>query len=353
MSDCNPSNFLIGFLIFMVVQNILVVSTTGMGDCLWGTPGIREFKKAFPDTSIDLIVKKDWLDLFRHNPHLQNVYPYQNRWYEQLFLGLKLLFKPKYSQIFIFHANNDFGRMKIFLKSSPLWNHQGHKWCPNRFNIKSMDDPSIERNLHAIERRLLMLREIDVGFENPQMELFFSDSEISAFKKYTDKNGLKDSFVVCHIGASSVDRLWKSKNFYNLANLILKETSLNIVFGGNKKELEILKTLDLPDSNRIFFAFDMSIVNYAYLLSQASILVSNNTGPMHIGYAVNTPTIGIFQHVGNGRPDLVGPYKLDKTFFPVVSYLEGATRVEEVWEKFQAIYQAMEQGKKPEVLANK
>ena len=143
------------------------------------------------------------------------------------------------------------------------------------------------------------------------------------------------------------------ENFYNLANLILKETSLNIVFGGNKKELEILKTLDLPDSDRIFFAFDMSIVNYAYLLSHADMLVSNNTGPMHIGYAVNTPTIGIFQHVGNGRPDLVGPYKLDKTFFPVVSYLEGATSVEEVWEKFQAIYQAMEQGRRPKVLANK
>ena len=98
---------------------------------------------------------------------------------------------------------------------------------------------------------------------------------------------------------------------------------------------------------------EVHVVNYAYLLSKASILVSNNTGPMHIGYAVNTPTIGIFQHVGNGRPDLVGPYKLDNTFFPVVSYLEGATSVEKVWQKFQAIYQAMEQGRRPEVLANK
>ncbi len=122
--------------------------------------------------------------------------------------------------------------------------------------------------------------------------------------------------------------------FYNLARLILKETSLNIVFGGNKKELQILKALDLPDSNRIFFAFDMSIINYAYLLSQASLLVSNNTGPMHIGYAVNTPTIAIFQYVGNGRPDLVGPFKIDKMFFPVVSYLDGTTSVEEVWQKF-------------------
>ena len=133
----------------------------------------------------------------------------------------------------------------------------------------------------------------------------------------------------------------------------MKETSLNIVFGGNKKELEILKALNLPDSDRIFFAFDMSIINYAYLLSQASLLVSNNTGPMHIGYAVNTPTIGIFQHVGNGRPDLVGPFQLDKTFFPVVSYLDGTTSVEDVWKKFLAIYQATEQGRKPEVSTNK
>ena len=353
MSDYNPFDFSIGFLIFMTVQNILVVSTTGMGDCLWGTPGIRELKKAFPDTEIDLIVKKDWLDLFKHNPHLQNVYPYQNRWYAQILLGLKLLFKPKYSHIYIFHANNDFGRMKFFLKSSPLWNHQGHKWCPEQFNVKPEGNPSLDTNLHAIVRRLLMLKEMNVDLESPQMELFFSDSEINAFANYTDKNGLKTPFVVCHIGASSVDRLWESKKFYNLANLILKETSLNIVFGGNKKELEILKTLDLPDSNRIFFAFDMSIINYAYLLSQASLMVSNNTGPMHIGYAVNTPTIGIFQHVGNGRPDLVGPFKLDKTFFPVVSYLDGATSVEEVWGKFQAIYQATEQGRKPEVLTNK
>jgi heptosyltransferase-2/heptosyltransferase-3 len=337
----------------MAVQKFLVVSTTGMGDCLWGTPGIRELKKAFPDARIDLIVNNAWTDLFKDNPHLQNIYPYQNRWYAQLLLGIKLLLRPKYDHIFIFHANTDFSRMKNFLKSSPIWNHQGHKWCSSEFNVKPEKTPQEVSNFHAIERRALMLKEINVELKQSQMELFFSDSEKKAFHDYTHKTGLKTSFVICHIGASSKDRLWESKNFYDLANLILKETSLNIVFGGNKKELEILKALNLPDSDRIFFAFDMSIINYAYLLSQASLLVSNNTGPMHIGYAVNTPTIGIFQHVGNGRPDLVGPFQLDKTFFPVVSYLDGTTSVEDVWKKFLAIYQATEQGRKPEVSTNK
>ena len=329
----------------MTVQNILLVSTTGMGDCLWGTPGIRELKNTYPDAQIDLIVKKDWMDLFKNNPHLEKTYPYQNRWYAQIFLGIKLLLKPKYTHVFIFHANADFGRMKKFLKSSPIWNHQGHKWCPDQYNIKSIkrnNSPSVVADLHAIERRIFMLKDIKVELKQPQMELFFSTTEKNSFSEYANHIGLKIPFMVCHIGANSVDRLWKSKNFYDLTNLILKETSFNIVFGGNKKEIKILKTLNLPDSDRIFFAFDLPLINYAYLLSRASLLVSNNTGPMHIGYAVNTPTIGIFQHVDNGRPDLVGPYKLDKTFFPIVSYLEGNTSVEEVWKKIQAICQATE-----------
>ena len=57
----------------MKVQNILIVSTTGMGDCLWATPGIRELKNAYPDAQIDLIVKKDWLDLFKNNPHIEKI----------------------------------------------------------------------------------------------------------------------------------------------------------------------------------------------------------------------------------------------------------------------------------------
>lgn len=320
-----------------------------MGDCLWGTPGIRELKKAFPGSQIDLIVKKEWLPLFKGNPYLTNIYPYQNRWYAQFLLGLKLLFNKKFSQIFIFHANSDFSRMKFFLKSSPIWNHQGHKWCPKQFNLKSKwseESPSFEKNLHAIERRLLMLKEIEVEPKQSQMEIFFSDSEKKAFDTYSYEIGLKTPFIICHIGASSADRLWEAKNFHNLTNLILKETDFNIVFGGNKNELEILKTLNLTDSNRIFYSFNLPIINYAYLLSQARLLISNNTGPMHIGYAVKTPTIGIFQNVGNGRPDLVGPYKLDKIFFPVVSYLDGATSVQEVWKKFQTIYQTIKQGNK-------
>ena len=223
----------------MTIQNILIVSTMGMGDCLWGTPGVRELKNTYPDAKIDLIVKKDWIDLFKNNPHLEKIYSYQNRWYSQIVLGIKLLLKPKYAHFFIFHANSDFVRMKRFLKSSSIWNHQGHKWCPDQYNIKSKkrnNSPSIVADLHAIERRFFMLKEIKVKLKQPKLELFFSAAEKNSFSEYANDIGLKTLFIVCHIGAGSVDRLWKSKNFYSLTNLILKKLLLILFLVEIKKK---------------------------------------------------------------------------------------------------------------------
>ena len=46
------------------MKRVLIVSTTGMGDCLWGTPGIRALKKTFPNIDIDLVVNRPWKSLF-------------------------------------------------------------------------------------------------------------------------------------------------------------------------------------------------------------------------------------------------------------------------------------------------
>ena len=56
-------------------------------------------------------------------------------------------------------------------------------------------------------------------------------------------------------------------NFESGLNVILKETDFNIVFGGNKNELEILKTLNLTNSNRIFYSFNILSNSSNYFFS--------------------------------------------------------------------------------------
>ena len=63
------------------MKKVLIVSATGMGDCLWGTPGIRALKKTFPEVKIDLVVNKTWKPLFEFNPYLNQIFTYREQWY--------------------------------------------------------------------------------------------------------------------------------------------------------------------------------------------------------------------------------------------------------------------------------
>ena len=92
------------------MKKVLIVSSTGMGDCLWATPGIRALKKAFPEVKIDFVANTNWTPLFESNPHLNKVFEYREQWYNQPILGIQL-FGRHYDAIFIFHANRNFKRM--------------------------------------------------------------------------------------------------------------------------------------------------------------------------------------------------------------------------------------------------
>ena len=91
---------------------VLLVSTTGMGDCLWATPGIRALKKSFPNTAIDLLIRPQWKDLYLGNPHIREVIFYQPQWYIQLSLIPKFL-RTRYDYVLIFHGNKDVGRARL------------------------------------------------------------------------------------------------------------------------------------------------------------------------------------------------------------------------------------------------
>ena len=64
------------------MNKVLIISSTGMGDSLWGTPGIRALKKTYPEVRIDLVVNKTWKPLFEFNPYLNKIFEFHEHWYQ-------------------------------------------------------------------------------------------------------------------------------------------------------------------------------------------------------------------------------------------------------------------------------
>ena len=325
------------------MKKVLIVSSTGMGDGLWGTPGIRALKKAFPDVIIDLVANTNWTPLFEFNPHLNKVFGYREQWYSQPILGIQLLGRH-YDAVFIFHANRNFKRMLPWLRSLPIWCHQNLDWIPQSHRAK------IDSNVHAIQRRLIMLGEFGVKPDGGQMEIYFDSSTLDKSQKILRDYGFSPKkYVYLNLGAAVESRRWMVDRFFELAKRILKTTSWNIILGGGPNEktrsLTLLSQLDSP---RVAEVCSQPILVNADIISKAGLMVTSDTGPFHIGFAVKTPIVALF---GIISPIGSGPFEIPENLCRIIKVDEkenikgedsgefhfGNITVDKVWEQVEKV----------------
>ena len=281
---------------------VLVVSTTGMGDCLWGTPGIRALKKTFPEVKIDLIVNWPWKPLFEVNPYLTKIFEYHEQWYLQPFLGIRLLGRY-YDAIFIFHTNPNFRRILPWFRSSSIWYHQDFDWAPGSHHVK------INTPFHGIQRRLIMLEKLGVKADGGQMEIYFNQATLDKSRQFLDAHDFSpEKYIYLNLGAAVESRRWMADRFTELAKRILKTTPWKIILGGGPAEKkQSLNILNQLNSSRVVGVCSQPLIVNASIISKAGLMVTSDTGPMHIGFAMKTPIVALF---GTYCPISSGPLEI-------------------------------------------
>ena len=114
-------------------------------------------------------------------------------------------------------------------------------------------------------------------------------------------DSLKKPFVVLNVSASCRSKSWPLQNFSVLAGLLFDKLHFASVLIGKEADCEVVK--NRTSSPVTSFAETLPLRELGALLKQATLHISNDTGPMHIAAAVHTPVIAIF---GRTRPGL-GP----------------------------------------------
>ena len=322
-----------------------------MGDLLWGTPAIRAISKALPEVSIDLLLQSRWNDLFSGNPYIRKLIPYHLQWYRQL-LGLPKLLQFKYDHVLIFHANKNISRILPWLRTSFVWSHQIFS------NLSENQIIQINKPVHGILRRIAMLEKIQVPADGTHMDIFLDEKDKADTLLFLKNNRMAPKeFIYMNIGGSSLQKQWPVDKFVSLAKLILKNTSMSIILGGGPEATDRVSSIEKEIGlKRVARVTHLSLKKNCALISQARILISPDSGPMHIGFALKVPTIALFwssdskgttpRNPLNGS-DYCGPLKIDKSLNAVLygnfhgtkkednsenSFLNPIL-VSEVWEK--------------------
>ena len=311
-----------------------------MGDCLWGTPGIRSLKKSFPDMGIDLLIRPQWESLYQSNPHIRKVIRYQPQWYRQLALLPRLL-GTHYDHVLVFHANKDIGRVLPRLRYSKIWAHQ------NLPNLRDDQILKFKEITHPILRRTAILDKSGVESDGTQMEIFLSEADHTEGISFLNQNQMiAKEFVYLNIGASLPHKRWPSDRMVSLAKLFLEKTALGIVLGGGPEDAQTIQQIESQlGQGRVTHAFHRPLRANCALIDQARLVITTDTGPMHIAFATKTPTLAMF---GATRPEDSGPCQIDPQLCQVLqstamenlnhapveeSHFFDSITVEMVWEK--------------------
>ena len=258
----------------------LIVSTTGLGDTLWATPAIRALKDK--DAKIYLLCTKFSKEVLKSNPHIENVFILQNP-----YALVKKLKKLKIDTVYIFHSSQRLtlpvcaliGASKII----------GYEKSNKGLDFLLTDAIKKER-LHEIDQRLNL-----IGLhpaKNRSMEFYIAPNTLDPLLNFNiDPN---KPLLLIHPGAKDVYKCWPKKYFIEVANALVEKASAQIIVSCGKQEEKLGNEVSKKITNSICLPSNLPLHSFAKALTKADVVITNDTGPMHLAAALNIPVIAPF-----------------------------------------------------------
>jgi len=113
-------------------------------------------------------------------------------------------------------------------------------------------------------------------------------------------------------GGDRPNRRWSSDNFSIIADRIIDEYGAKIIILGGPGEENIGNEIQQKMRNEaVNLSGKLDLNELVYIINRLNLLITNDSGPMHMGAATGTPLVALF---GPGDPDLVRPYMPEKLY---------------------------------------
>ncbi len=269
------------------VKRVLVVSCTALGDTLLSTPAIKATRNLFPEAHISWLIKPSVAPLVNNNPHVDVFLPFPkgiNLW------RLWPIFR-KFDLVLSFHDSDETPTALACLAEVPFVLRSAMKDEKARPFLS--EKVPFRPEVHLIEQRLDVLRflcrEPKKVFDT-RLVLPIEKESLLFAEKLLGKEGLKIGFQCL---ASRSYRDWPLNRFRALAQALLKrfEKAQIFLIGSSKDQARLAF---LEEERVINLAGKIPLHHLGAVIKRLDLLVTVDTGPMHVAFATRTPTVCLF-----------------------------------------------------------
>ena len=313
-------------------MKVAIVKLSAMGDIIHAMVALQYIKKENPYLHIDWIVEQAFAKVLEGNPHIDNILP----------VHLKKIKKDKkafFSQIKLVkeYARNNYdlvidaqGLLKSAFTAKLLGsNRAGFSKNSIREGVASYfytykvdiayDTNTIDRNAKVMSEPLNVTITEQMILDKEPFLYYNEASESEEYLSLDKKN------IIFVIGSTWESRNYPKEQFAQIANALEENV---LIAWGNEEEKSRAEWIE-ANSNYAKVLPQINLNSLKSVIGKSDLLIGNDTGPTHMAWGLNVPSITLFGPTPTNRvyetpinkvlssSSKVNHYKLDKNDFSI------------------------------------
>jgi len=293
-------------------EKIIIRMPNWIGDLVMATPILTDVRKAFPNAHITALCRTPISDLLKEDLDIDELFCFSKA------SGFDRRSERRGIVEKIRRGNYDLGILLTHSFSSAWWFWRGH--VKRRLGYQgngrsllltdSIDLPANVKEQHLVTTYKMVLNLLGLPVSETKPRLFLQDKELEEARALLKQSGMSPQARLVGINPGAAygsAKCWLPERFRQVTEKLLKHENIQIVYFGDPTTQPLVKEIcqGLP-SRVINLAGVTTLRQLASLIKLCDVLLTNDSGPMHIAAAVGTPLVALF---GSTNEVATGPYK--------------------------------------------
>lgn len=306
----------------MKIDHILVRGTNWIGDAVMTTPALQRLRSSFPDSKITLLVPPAIIGLFEGADYVDTATAYRRRedGIPALFKTAKSLRRAGIDLAVLFQNAFEAALLARLARAKlrvgyaeqfrgPLLTHSLRRGPQHKNRHQVLDYLDIVSECE----RICFGKDFRPADASPIPRIVPSAHQRRIGRElisgFSIDNGSGPLIVINPGATNSRAKCWPAEKFAELSDRLIRELNARIVITGGPSELDYAERVvwRMKVSGAINLAGKTSMGELIGLLESADLLVSNDTGPAHIGAALGRPVLTIFGPTNEFETAPTGP----------------------------------------------
>jgi heptosyltransferase II len=276
--------------------NILIIKPGAVGDLLQLTPVVRALAARFPNARTTVIVGTQATSmLFKYNPAVAEIIVFDQRGEHRSCASILRLWQQVRAGSYDLVINFQRSNLKAWLLVTAA--------LPCRVLVYHKQRSPV---IHAVDNYLETIAPLGIVDQDRRLELHPGREAEQYADELFAENGLAGKTVIAlNPGATHPVNRWGVNQFAVLADTLVERLGSKIIIIGGKEDVLLVAEIEKTMRAKPFvLTGKTTLLQLGAVLKKCDVLVSGDTGPLHLATAVSTPVVSLF---GAADPARTGP----------------------------------------------